>query len=353
MFAALFLAMLIAQDFSGSDAAYGLILHNQITAEAPLIPREQVVPVLREVFAQLTATEFARSMSVVPQTLFYQHRPEINAWSGAGGRLYVTDAFVASVEGNKGVIAFALGHELAHSLLQHAIKKYVRQVQRNQQIAALQRQIALGDKNARWAVLAFLVADKISSAKIDRDYENDADRMGLMISAEAGYHPDFAILAARTLREKLGEQSKFGAFFSDHPRWTTREERAEMNFPAALTRFTMRWPSLDVSPGGTPPPIAGASDPAVRRVPGGYIISSTVFVRNIKQQPMAVRLKLTDDGDTPIVMNTREFVEDTSEAVSTFVPDEALRKRHGHQVVQVVLERDGARAYSSAAKRIK
>src|ERR1035437_6519466 len=204
----------------------------------------------------------------------------MNAFATAGGRLSVTDSLVGAIGGSRGVIAFILGHELSHNLMQHGIKKYLRQTYRNQQVALLQRRIALGDKNANWELLAFVAADKISSAKIDRDEENAADHMGLMICAEAGYHPDFAIFAARSLRDKLGEQSKFWVFFFDHPRWTTREERAERNSAEASVRFTQRWPSLSDSPGGVPPPLAGVSEPAVRRVVGGYMVSSSVFARN-------------------------------------------------------------------------
>jgi hypothetical protein len=119
------------------------------------------------------------------------------------------------------------------------------------------------------------VAAKVALAKLDRDQESAADRLGLVLAAQAGYHPAFGILAARILREKLGAQSNFGAFFADHPRWTTREERIDRNYSEALAAFNQSWPDAASSPGGFLPaellqgrPTAATAAPALRLGPG-------------------------------------------------------------------------------------
>ena len=45
------------------------------------------------------------------------------------------------------------------------------------------------------------------------------------------------------------------AFFSDHPRWATREERITKNYDLALSAFNASWPIVAQSPGGLPPQI--------------------------------------------------------------------------------------------------
>src|SRR5579862_2249854 len=218
-----------AQTLTAQDLEYGAALHNQIAASSPVLPASEIPPVLNGVFAQLAGTSVAKLAPIAP-SLFYVRNGQVNAYAGAGGRVYVTDSFIQTVQGNAGVIAWALGHEIAHSILQHGIQKYLRAVEEQQQIAFFQYRAARGDKGANWQLVAYVAAAKIIVAKMDRDQENEADRLGLVMAAQAGYHPAFGILAARMLRERLGEQSKFGAFFSDHPRWTTREQRIDDNY---------------------------------------------------------------------------------------------------------------------------
>ena len=96
---------------------------------------------------------------------------------------------------------------------------------------------------------------RIAERKIDRDDENKADLVGLQIAAQAGYHPDFAIQLTHAMRNQRKDQSKFMAFFSDHPTWATREERIAKNYDLALNAFNARWPIVAQSPGGLPPQI--------------------------------------------------------------------------------------------------
>jgi hypothetical protein len=105
-------------------------------------------------------------------------------------------------------------------------------------------------------MLVYLAAHKIAEGKIERDDENYADRVGLLIAAQAGYHPDFAIQLTRVMREEHPDKSKFVTFFmSDHPRWATREDKIEKNYDQALSAFNARWPVVAQSPGGMPPQV--------------------------------------------------------------------------------------------------
>ena len=113
--------------------------------------------------------------------------------------------------------------------------------------------MALGDQSANWAIIAAVTAGKLINKKLQRNDENDADKLGLRMMVEAGYHPDFAINLFQILKSRTGDQSKFGALFSGHPRLTSREERMRELYPEEVARFRSLWPDASVSPGGSPP----------------------------------------------------------------------------------------------------
>jgi hypothetical protein len=101
---------------------------------------------------------------------------------------------------------------------------------------------------------------------------------------DAGYHPDFAITLYRKLKARMGDQSKFGALFSDHPRWATREEQALKIYDEALARFESRWPDTASSPGGLPPMIATIGKVSTKqdKIEKGVLMHAPYSIRNAK-----------------------------------------------------------------------
>lgn len=342
---------LTAQDLASQDLAYGLVIHNQIAAQSTILPEGEVAPVLRSVFTNLSNTPIVREQGAT-QVLFYMHGSP-NAFAGAGGRLYVTDSLVGVVDANPGILAFALGHELAHNILRHGIQKYLHAVERARMIEFYRIRAAQGDKGANWALVGYVAADKIASAKMERDQENAADRLGLLIAAQAGYHPDFGIAAARLLRQKLGEQSKFGAFFSDHPRWTTREERAEQNRPEALAEFNGRWPSAGDSPGGPAPTLFFVNQPTVTHTGKSYHVNASFTVRNARAGGVSAYLLAMDDHAAGSTIAFRKGITEETGSLSAELPESFFKKTSGHQWVKLAVQPPDQAAVESVATKIK
>jgi hypothetical protein len=113
--------------------------------------------------------------------------------------------------------------------------------------------IAAGDKSANWALIGFAAASRIALKKLERDQEHDADQQGMLLMARAGFHPDYVFALHHLLLMKTGEQSKFAAFFSDHPRWETRDQRDDKTYTDALAEYNRLWPDAMASPGGRAP----------------------------------------------------------------------------------------------------
>jgi len=311
----------------------GLTRHQKIAESSQFITQGETYDILSRVFNLLVATDRLHTGASIPYELFFLNDSEVNAFSIGGGRVYVTNGLVQAIKGSEGMLAFVLGHEMAHVLRQHALKSYLRTVQREQMTRFYTDRCRAGDKVSCWANIAYQVAARIAENKIDRDQENEADSIGIMASAEAGYHPDYSILAARLLRSATGEQSKFAAFFSDHPRWATREERAELNYDAAVAAFERRWTSLDDSPGGVPPAIASLTDMKIVKRGKAEVLQTSLRLRNLRT-PATLRAILTDQNNGhPIELFSRQYSTDVPQPIeiTVEVPQETFKGRKGKQ----------------------
>ncbi len=189
----------IAQDLMATDQQLGLNHHQQVLAHYQLISQGQIYERLQRVFTRMTQTPDFNGGANLRYQLFYLDSSEINAYSVGGGTMYVTAGLMQAIQGNEGVLAFVMGHEMVHSRNQHLAKKQLRLAVMNYQYRQIFKQ------NGQLAATIYLTAARISEAKVDRDAEHEADQVGLRIAAEAGYHPDYAIFAARVLRAEAGE----------------------------------------------------------------------------------------------------------------------------------------------------
>lgn len=103
----------------------------------------------------------------------------------------------------------------------------------------------------------------------ERRTEAEADRLGLFLMAEAGFHPDFAVALDRLMRAALGDQTKYSVVLLNHPLWSNREEETLRAGKIALAILGQRWPDISKSPGGPAPPIGKIQSVKVTYDPQG------------------------------------------------------------------------------------
>lgn len=220
----------------------------------------------------------------------------LNARSTSGGKIYVDGAMLPVVGRNKGLWAAVLSHEAAHTARRHQVRVYLQQLYNARMIEYYRARAREGDKSANWALMGFAVASKIALKKLERDQEHDADQQGMLLMARAGYHPDFVFALHHILLMQTGEKSKFAAFFSDHPRWETRDQRSDKVYLDAISEFRSHWSDGVASPGGRPPVVAFLGQPEAKenREAGTADISLPMFCRN-SDEPVDVVLMFQKD----------------------------------------------------------
>ncbi|MEQ1776362.1 MAG: M48 family metallopeptidase [Burkholderiales bacterium] len=138
---------------------------------------------------------------------------EINAWCMPGGKIAVYTGLMENLRLTDEELAAVMGHEIAHALREHGREKASQQMAQNAVIGVGAAVLGVGQGGAELANMAAQVTYGLPNS---REFEREADRIGVELAARAGYDPRAAI----TLWQKMAQAggSRGGpAFLSTHP----------------------------------------------------------------------------------------------------------------------------------------
>ncbi len=214
----------------------------------------------------------------------------INAHALPDGEICVGSGLANLIGTNPGLWAAVLSHETEHTVRRHWVRKYLFELYVQQQLAYYQARVIAGDKNANWSIVGLRIAAPIARARLSRNLEHDADIQGMMLMANEGYHPDYVFVLHHMLRASTGEQSKFAAFFSTHPRWETRDQRDDKAYSDAVAQYNQLWSDASASPGGVPPVVAfaGKASAQENRQTRTADLTLPIYCRNATEPVLAV-----------------------------------------------------------------
>lgn len=159
-----------------------------------------------------------------------------NAFCMPGGKIVVYEGLLPYTQ-NETALAIVLGHEIAHAVAKHSAEQLTKQ--QNQQVGTnilgnvLNQALGSGVGD-----LASAVAGKYFSfrnLKYSRDNETEADYMGLIFAAMAGYDPQQAIPFWKRMSQ--GNSSNQNDIFSDHPSDAKRIAALQKEMPTALKYY--------------------------------------------------------------------------------------------------------------------
>lgn len=189
----------------------------QVRAQAPIIAD----PALDSYLAELGNSLVRHADSVrYPFNFFWINNPEINAFAFFGGYVGVHTGLIQEAR-NESELAAVLGHEIAHVTQRHIVRRMQEQ-QRSMPmtIAGLVGSILLGMANAEAGaagLYATMGMSQQSQINYTRLYEQEADRIGMGVLANAGYDPAGAPNFFGRLAEKYRYVSKPPEMLMTHP----------------------------------------------------------------------------------------------------------------------------------------
>jgi len=148
---------------------------------------------------------------------------QVNAYCMPGGKIMVLTGLIDQLKATDDELGAVIGHEIAHALREHGRERmsqaYVQQFGLQALGAMLTKgtSAAVGNASMQAASVGSQLFFALPNSRLQ---ETEADRIGLELSARAGYNPDAAI----TLWQKMGKLggNKPAEFFSTHPSDTTR-----------------------------------------------------------------------------------------------------------------------------------
>ena len=153
-----------------------------------------------------------------------------------GGKIVVYEGLLPYTQNETG-LAIVLGHEIAHAVAKHSAEQLTKQ--QNQQTGTsilgtvLNQTVGNGVGNVASAVAGQYFSFR--NLKYSRDNETEADYMGLIFAAMAGYDPQQAIPFWKRMSQ--GSSSNQSDIFSDHPSDAKRIAALQKEMPTALKYY--------------------------------------------------------------------------------------------------------------------
>lgn len=159
----------------------------------------------------------------------------VNAWCMPGGKVVFYTGILPICEDEKG-IAVVMGHEIAHAVAKHGNERMSQAM--GIQAAGMTLDIMLQEQPQQTRELllqSYGIGAGVGSLAFSRSHETEADRMGLVFMAMAGYDPREAPEFWKRMSEVGGQKPP--EFLSTHPHDNTRINNLKEYMDEALEYY--------------------------------------------------------------------------------------------------------------------
>lgn len=159
---------------------------------------------------------------------------QANAWCMPGGLIVVYEG-ILPITKDEASLAIVLGHEIAHAVARHSAEQMSTQIKQQygvQGLGTLASILGVGNNTIAIGQAAASMGLNFANLKYSRDHESEADYMGLIFAAMAGYDPSTAVSFWERMQAASGNKST-SEFLSDHPSDATRIKNIKGWLPEA------------------------------------------------------------------------------------------------------------------------
>ena len=161
-----------------------------------------------------------------------------NAWCLPGGKIAVYSGILPITKTEAG-LAVVMGHEVGHAIAQHGNERMSEQMAA--QLGGLGLSVALSSKPAETQNI-FETAYGYGATygallPFSRTQESEADKIGLVLMAIAGYDPNEAIALWERMKQATSSAGTIPEFMSTHPSDQHRIEDIKAYMPQAMKYY--------------------------------------------------------------------------------------------------------------------
>lgn len=162
---------------------------------------------------------------------------QVNAWCMPGGKVVVYTGILPVTKDENG-LAVVMGHEIAHAIAEHGSERMSQGMLTQLGGLALSKAIEKKPKETQtlWMAAFGLGAQVGVLLPFSRLHESEADHLGLIFMAMAGYNPEGAVDFWKRMATLKGGQAP-PEFLSTHPSDDTRIEEIQKLLPEAMKYY--------------------------------------------------------------------------------------------------------------------
>ena len=135
----------------------------------------------------------------------------VNAFAAPGGYVLITRGLYDLLD-SEAQLAGVLGHEIGHIVQRHHIKV----MQQSAAVSAGAR-LAQRDNRSQFVNNAIGTGAKVLARGLDKDAEFEADRIGVVLAARAGYSPYGLVEVLHRLSARAADDASLALLFKTHP----------------------------------------------------------------------------------------------------------------------------------------
>lgn len=168
-----------------------------------------------------------------------QDSKELNAYCMPGGKIMVYTGLIEELDATDDELAAVIGHEIAHALRQHGRERMSQAYAQQAGVIGLGVLAAVLSDDPKVTQATMGVAATVGALALtlpnSREGEREADRIGLELSARAGFDPNAAV----SLWQKMGAHggAKPPEWMSTHPSGESRIQDLKRLIPTVMPLY--------------------------------------------------------------------------------------------------------------------
>jgi predicted Zn-dependent protease len=217
---------------SSEEAALGAQAYKEATAKSRVVRGTRAAQQVEDVGRRIAAVSGRRDFQWQFALL---EGKEVNAFALPGGKTAVYTGLLP-VAGDTAGLAVVMSHEIAHAIARHGAERMSQGTLVNLGGAVIG---AAAGQNAEVAMTAYGLGSQLGvMLPFSRSHEAEADRIGLILMARAGYDPR----AALVFWDRMEARRRGGTpaeFLSTHPNYETRRAAIDDAIPEALQYYAV------------------------------------------------------------------------------------------------------------------
>ena len=220
---------------ASQEAALGMQSYQQVLSQAQTVDSGSELEMVKRVASRLAGAtgkpgqDFAWQVSLIRDG-------KVNAFCLPGGKIVVYTGIIPVAQ-NEAALATVLGHEMAHATSRHGSQRVLQQNLAQTAMTGVAASLSDMDYDKQRLVMGALGAGTKFGVLMpfSRKHESEADEIGLIYMARAGYDPQESIRLWQRMESTGGGQPP--EFLSTHPSHGTRIQQLESWMPKALEEY--------------------------------------------------------------------------------------------------------------------